>query len=215
MTMFGQLPSGAPVQSEEFPVQNVSLVSAVVSALNILDQVRPHMLVTYNWGSMNWWAAQRFRINIPHVHIEDGFGPEERKRQLRRRIVCRRILLNNSTTTTVLPSLTLLKIAAEQWSLPAKRICHIANGIDLSRFTKVRHAGGASDPVVIGTVATLRPEKNLGRLISLFDQAARRTSVSLQLVIVGGGSELEKLQKLARQSAQADHIRFAGPDFVP
>src|SRR4051812_32792357 len=84
--MSGQIATSAPIKFEDHSVQRPSLVQGVTAALETLDRIRPHALVTYNWGSMNWWVAKRLRPGIRHVHIEDGFGPEEKKKQYVRRV---------------------------------------------------------------------------------------------------------------------------------
>src|SRR5712675_866223 len=47
----------------------------------ILRDLKPDTLVTYNWGAIDWCLANRFAPISPHIHIEDGFGPEEKQRQ--------------------------------------------------------------------------------------------------------------------------------------
>ena len=62
--------------------------------------------------------------------------------------------------------------------------------------------------LTIGTVAGLRPEKNIARLIKAF--AAVRARQSARLVVVGGGPELPALQALATQLGVAEDVEFAG-----
>src|SRR5205814_6945327 len=86
-----------------------------------LRRLQPDLLVTSNWGSIEWaianWAAW-----IPHLHIEDGFSGEEAERQFPRRVWARRLTLRSSTV--VVPSRTLYKIARETWLLRASRRLH-------------------------------------------------------------------------------------------
>lgn len=121
-----------------------------------LRDCRPDLLVTNNWGAIEWAMA-----NLPpltrHVHIEDGFGPEERDRQLRRRAWLRQLVLARSTV--VLPSRNLQRIALTAWRLPAKRVNYIGNGIDLDRFVAVRASRAENNSPVMGPVAALRREK--------------------------------------------------------
>jgi glycosyltransferase involved in cell wall biosynthesis len=173
---------------------------------------RPDLLVTYNWGSLEWAMANWPQL-LPHVHIEDGFSPEEANRQLLRRVLTRRLALSRSQV--VVPSKRLETIALEIWRLPRKCVRYIPNGIDCARFAAKPRARN-SDEVVIGTVASLRPEKNLARLIDLFCQAQARDSAKrMKLVIVGDGAEREALQQTAAGSAYADHIVFAGATSAP
>ncbi len=41
-----------------------------------LTQAEPDLLLTSNWGTIEWRIANR-RMKVPHLHFEDGFGPDE------------------------------------------------------------------------------------------------------------------------------------------
>jgi glycosyltransferase involved in cell wall biosynthesis len=177
---------------------------------------RPDVLVTNNWGSIEWALA-----NLPglvrHVHIEDGFGPEERNRQIPRRVLTRRVALCRATVA--LPSQTLVHIATRVWKLAPRRVVYIPNAIDLTRFAPRRRpelaATWAGSGPVIGTVAALRAEKNLARLVRCFDSAS--AEIPARLVIVGDGPERAALQQLAVTLGLADRVTFLGhqPDPAP
>ena len=178
-----------------------------------LRDVRPDVLLTYNWGAVEWALVNRFGAGIPHLHIEDGFGPEEAQRQLPRRVWTRRLALTGRATKVVLPSRNLERIALGIWSLPAKKVRYIPNGVDCARFA-VSSRGGEGGKIVIGTVASLRREKNIARLIEAFAEvASQRAAGSLELLIVGGGVERQALETLARQRGAA--VRFAGQTNQP
>ncbi|MDE2006045.1 MAG: glycosyltransferase [Rhodospirillales bacterium] len=170
---------------------------------------RPDLLVTSNWGSIEWAMANRPRL-VPHIHIEDGFGPEERARQLPRRVLTRRLVLARSQI--VVPSATLYRIATETWRLDPARVRHIPNGIDLAAF---RDAAPSALPFppgtrVIGTVAALRPEKRLDRLLH-----ALAALPDAALVIVGDGPERAPLAALAATLGLAGRVHFAGHSAAP
>ena len=87
-----------------FPVVEAPKRATFANALRyrrLLHAWRPALLVTNNWGAIEWAMANLLPI-ARHVHIEDGFGPEERDRQLPRRALIRRLVLARSTV--VLPS---------------------------------------------------------------------------------------------------------------
>lgn len=168
-----------------------------------IADTKPDVLITHNWGSIEWAMANWPRV-MPHIHIEDGFGPEERSLQLPRRVLMRRFLLGH--TTVVVPSRALQRIATEVWRLPVERVRTVPNGIDLSRFSAPRDK--PNRPPIIGTVAALRPEKNLGRLIRAF--AAVRAETQARLVIVGDGSERTALEAIATQAGTSADVHFAG-----
>ena len=179
--------------------------------ITVLNELRPDVLVTSNWGTIEWAAANRF-ARIPHIHMEDGFGPDEAAGQLTRRIMARRLLLRHATT--VVPSLTLFAIARDVWHLPGKRLLHIPNGIDCARFrvaadrALVTKFGIRQDGPVIGAVSPLRMEKNLSRLLDSF-ALVRRERIA-QLVLVGDGPQRAELEAKAVELGIANDVVFTG-----
>ena len=174
-----------------------------------LRTLRPHAMLTSNWGTIEWAMANRLPI-VRHVHVEDGFGPEERTRQLPRRIWTRRAML--AGRTVVVPSLNLRRIATETWRLNPARVVYLPNGIDLDRFGPQASAAAtwAGEGPVIGTVAGLRPEKNVARLLHAFAHATQARPGPARLVIVGDGPERQSLEATARCLGIADRTTWAG-----
>lgn len=179
--------------------------------IRVLNGLRPDILVTSNWGTIEW-AAANFFARIPHIHMEDGFGPDEAAGQLTRRVIARRLLLRRATT--VVPSLMLFAIARDVWRLPKRRILYIPNGVDCARFgvtadpELVAKFGIAQDRPVIGAVSPLRPEKNIGRLVDAF-AIVRRQRVA-QLVLVGDGSQRAELKARALELGVSNDVVFTG-----
>ncbi|HUC08903.1 MAG TPA: glycosyltransferase family 4 protein [Stellaceae bacterium] len=170
-------------------------------------------LVTYNWGAIEWAIVNRIRFHRPHVHLEDGFGPDEADHQKLRRVMTRRLTLRHSTV--VVPSHNLARIARTRWRLAPRRVAYIPNGIDPLRFDGIatsgapffeRHAGEC----VIGSFSPLRREKNLGRLLDAFAAVVINTSLPVKLVICGDGPERQALGELAMRLGVADRTIFTG-----
>ncbi|HEY0185522.1 MAG TPA: glycosyltransferase [Rhodopila sp.] len=162
---------------------------------------RPDVLVTCNWGAIEFALANLSPLTR-HLHVVDGFGPEERTVQLARRVLIRRLAL--SRTPVVLPSRNLVRIATEVWKLPPRVIRYVPNGIDVAGFATDGSGRGSAEPV-IGTVAGLRPEKNLVRLV----RAVARLPYG-RLVIVGDGPERAALEGLAASLGVSARVHFAG-----
>jgi glycosyltransferase involved in cell wall biosynthesis len=167
----------------------------------LLRAWRADVLVTCNWGAIEFALANIVPVTR-HLHVVDGFGPEERSTQIRRRVLTRRIALGRSPV--VLPSRNLVRIASEIWKLPAKVIRYVPNGVDLARFAMDGSQRGLAEPV-IGTVAALREEKNISRLLRAFAMQPNG-----RLVIVGDGPERPKLEALAASLGVSQRVRFAG-----
>lgn len=171
------------------------------------------LLLTYNWGSIEWELVNTIGRMTPHVHFESGFGSDEADRQIGRRIWMRRIALRGATRIVV-PSHTLLDIVTNVWKLDELRVQLIPTGVNCVRFAVAPEpaviAGFAKRPgeLIVGTLAPLRPEKNLGRLIRAF--AALPRDVASRLLIIGDGAERERLESLVRALGLADRAIFSG-----
>ena len=171
-----------------------------------IRRLGPSTMLTHNFGSIEWAIANRTGL-VRHVHVEDGFGPEERSSQLPRRVWLRRLFLRGRTVA--LPSQTLMRIATDIWRLDPERLRYVPNGIDLARFDgPPRPAPWPGEGPVVGTVAALRAEKNLGRLLRAFHRAAALTPA--RLVIIGDGPERPGLERLAGALGIADRVHFTG-----
>lgn len=192
-----------------------SVARAVAQAHSFLRTRNPDLLMTYNWGAIEWAMAASLRPRCRLIHCESGFGPEEVGRQISRRVLFRRIALARAQNLIV-PSRTLVDIAAATWKLKAHRIAYIPNGVDYDRFSAPPNPTLCADlgldrfekRLLVGTAAPLRPEKNLPRLLRAF--ARLDPELGARLVILGDGSEREALCELARELDLTDRVLFAG-----
>ena len=175
----------------------------------VLRRERPDLLLSYNWGAIGWAAANTPSLTR-HLHVEDGFGPDEAHRQLPRRVWVRRLLLALRRVPTIVASRRLEALALSEWWMPASRVAFIANGVDFDDIV-ARRACRVQRPdlgITIGTVAGLRAEKNVGRLIRAF--AAIHRDFPARLVIVGDGRERAALEELARDLGVGSAVEFTG-----
>lgn len=185
---------------------------ASLGAILLLRRLRPDLLLTYNWGSVDWAIAHRLAPIATHIHFESGFGKEEADTQLWRRVRARRWALANCTRLVV-PSRQLEMLARQVWKLPAGMVTYLPNGVDLERFNAPPRdtiPGFTRRPgeIVIGTVAPLRPEKNIGRLLRVFARLADKPNI--RLIVAGDGVERRALDGLARELGITDRIIFTG-----
>jgi L-malate glycosyltransferase len=187
--------------------------STLLAFARTLRRVNPDLLLTYNWGSTEWALINTLLRRGPHIHFESGFGPEESERQVPRRIWFRRVALWGATQVVV-PSSTLNDIATKIWRLRRGHVTYIPNGVDCQRFAAVPDPASipgfrkAPDETIIGTLAPLRAEKNLGRLLRAVATLPAREP--FRCVIVGDGPERAKLEALARELGIADRTVFTG-----
>lgn len=189
------------------------------NARHVLRRLRPNLLCSYNWGAIEWSLANWVSPVCPQIHIEDGFGPDESPdRQQWRRAAMRRLCLSRCVHVIV-PSRVLYNVAIEKWRLAESRMLYIPNGIDCERFAMapdtalVSQLGISESDLIVGTVAALRPEKNLLRLLRVF--AGLPPERPAKLVIVGDGPERARLENEAARLAVAHRVVFAGALAAP
>jgi glycosyltransferase involved in cell wall biosynthesis len=175
------------------------------------------LVLTYNWGAMDAVMAHTLlgaRMGLPPlVHHEDGFNHDEVKKLKAGRNLYRKLALTHAQALVV-PSRQLEEIALTVWKQPRGKVHRIANGIQTAAYGKkakrdalprvIKH----EDDFWIGTIAGLRPVKNLPRLVRAFSTLPD----NWQLVILGEGPERDVIvqQALALDVGHRVHM----PGFI-
>lgn len=172
------------------------------------------LVLTYNWGSMDAVMAHRLAgrsAGLPAlIHHEDGFNADETDGLKAKRNLFRRVGLQRAQALVV-PSVRLEGIARDVWKQPNGKVHLIRNGIDVERYV-VPPAPDAVPGLVrtpgkllVGTLAGLRPVKNITRLV----RAVAAHKDRLQLVVVGEGPERDAI--VAEAAAHGlDDLHMAG-----
>lgn len=172
------------------------------------------LVLSYNWGAMDIVGARRLfagRGLPPLIHHEDGFNEDEAAGQKPARIWFRRLMLH-AAHRLVVPSHRLESIARAIWWQPADRVVRIPNGIglpseaDLAAPLSLPGCPPVEGPIV-GTVAGLRPVKNLPRLVRAFAAGA---PANARLVILGDGPERDTILKEAARLSVSDRVILPG-----
>lgn len=174
------------------------------------------LVLTYNWGAMDAVGARRvFPKSCPRlIHHEDGFNADEAERLNWKRNSFRRLMLPTAQAVVV-PSQTLETIARDVWKQPANRVRRIANGIPAADYADPPASDAIpgftrrDGEIVIGTLAGLRPVKNLRRLVRAFATIATQA----RLIIVGDGPERETILSEAERLGVSDRVHL--PGFLP
>jgi glycosyltransferase involved in cell wall biosynthesis len=169
------------------------------------------LVLTYNWGAFDMVMARRLFGGPPLIHHEDGFNQDESEALNPKRNLYRRLGLP-AAHRLVVPSARLAGLARTAWKQPPARIERILNGVAVPLYAGAPEAGllglgGERGDIVIGTVAGLRPVKNLPRLIRAF--AAMKTKKA-RLVIVGEGPESERIVAEAGRLGVAAQVELPG-----
>jgi glycosyltransferase involved in cell wall biosynthesis len=189
------------------PNKSGSLPQRLARIRRAIADHAPDLLITYNWGSIEWAMANAIG-GVPHIHIEDGFGPEEAVHQFRRRVWTRRLTLRNSQL--IVPSNLLQDIALGVWRLSSARVHYIPNGITpLDSYSTRIDELGLNLPRELPRIAwagALRREKNLIRLLRAFAPLKNQAV----LLVIGDGPELDAVLREAEELCLGPSIRFLG-----
>lgn len=173
------------------------------------------LVLSYNWGAMDAVMAHTLFAELlrlpPLVHHEDGFNADEANGLKRSRNWYRRIALGRSQGLVV-PSRQLEEIALSAWQQPRWRVRRIANGIRTADYGAkarpdvlpglIKHEG----ELWLGTLAGLRPVKNLPRLVRAFAPLPEQW----QLVILGEGGERAAIAAEAERLGIAHRVHLPG-----
>ena len=173
------------------------------------------LVLTYNWGAMDAVMAHTvFRDFLrlgPLVHHEDGFNQDEAGGLKTSRNWFRRIALGRASALVV-PSRQLQAIALDVWQQPPGRVHRIVNGIDTAAYAAAPRPDVLPRVIKrpgekwLGTLAGLRPVKNLPGLVRAF----AGLDDEWQLVILGEGPEREAIRAEALRLDLAHRVHLPG-----
>jgi len=155
------------------------------------------LVLSFNWGAMDGVMAHRLFGALkglpPLIHHEDGFNEDETAARKASRNQYRRLALGTAYALVV-PSSQLARIAMREWHQKPERVHQIPNGIDVGAYAGRRDPSALPGLVpdgrlIVGTLAGLRPVKNLPRLV----RAVAPLKDRLRLVIVGEGDQRDAI----------------------
>lgn len=200
-------PFGFPPLAGKFSVKRMRLLARAMQDFDLV--------LTYNWGAMDAVMAHalfaRTMALPPLVHHEDGFNADEASKLSTRRNWYRMIALSR-TSALVVPSQRLEQIALGTWRQPPARVVRIPNGIDTAAFAKkpdpksLHRLMKREGETWVGTIAGLRPVKNLVRLVQAFAMLEDR----FHLVIFGEGPERGAIMAEAERLSIQHRVHLPG-----
>lgn len=194
------------LQGKPTPKRLIALASAMADY---------DLVLTYNFGAMDAVLAHTLFAQIlrlpPLIHHEDGFNQDEAVSLKSSRNWYRRIALGRASALVVC-SQRLESIARDVWQQPAGKVHRIPNGIRTAAYN-ARPRPDALPRVIkregelwLGTLAGLRPVKNLPRLVRAFAALPE----PWQLVIAGDGPEREAIREEALRLDIAHRVHLPG-----
>lgn len=189
------------------PGAGLSLAGRLRAYRRFIRDTAPDVMLTNNWGSIEWTLAGRLAGAARMLHVESGFGSDEASGDFRRRALIRRKVLSGRVRTVV-PSRTLQQRALESWGLDPGRLHLVPDGIDTAKFAGAAMGRGERPVLTVGTVAVLREEKRLDLLLDAF--AALRATMPARLIVAGDGAERANLEAQTEALGLRDDVEFTG-----
>lgn len=194
----------APVKRRNF----ISLGS-LWSYRRLLSNERPDMLVTQNWGGVEWLMVNRGPGAIPHVHFEDGSEPEDRPGSPdQKRAWARRRAFPGRHRAFVAPSRAMHRLMTGDWAAPEEAVHYIPDGVDVAHFASPPREGRGR-MVRLAAVGPLLAEKRGDRLLKMVAELRKRGR-DVGLVFVGDGPERSALEAEARALEIDRRVDFVG-----
>jgi glycosyltransferase involved in cell wall biosynthesis len=200
------------IQLVNMPIARGRNFDNVPRLMGLAKRLKPDAIVSYNFGAFEWTLANAL-MRRHHIHLEEGFGPQETVQRLPRRNLVRKWGLKLSPTRLAVISNTMATIATQEWGVRPERVLKLTNGVKVRREWPGLRARpglmGAEDQLVVGTVAALRAEKRIDRLIDAV-ASLHRQGMALQLLIAGSGPEESALRQQVAALGLERRVAFLG-----
>jgi sugar transferase (PEP-CTERM/EpsH1 system associated) len=188
-----------------------------VKISRIIRNVRPDVVHTRNWGTIDGVAGAKIAGVKNIIHGEHGWEASDPRGANNRRKRVRK-LLSTWISHFVAVSDDLRSWLIDDVGISSAKVTQIINGVDTHRYSpsKERQSikerlGIMPDYFVIGTVGRLDPVKDHETLLRAFQCALIRSeNRKLVLIIVGTGPLETRLKVLSKELNISENIRFVG-----
>lgn len=176
---------------------------------SIIQRVAPDV-VNAHYASGYGTLARLALVGLDVPYLLSVWGSDVYDFPERNRLT-RTLLEQNLAAATMLASTSRSMAEHTRQFSGGKEIAITPFGIDLDRFA-VRGAPTGNGRVVLGTVKTLHEKYGIDTLIEAYAlaRAELEGTTDLQLRLVGGGPDEQKLRELAARLGVAEHVDFVG-----
>lgn len=201
---------GVPVHHE--PKRRKADPGLVLRLASLMKRERFDIVQTYLWTANTWARLAARMAGVPMVVASErnvDIWEEPYKRVIGRWLArsTDRIIANSEAVRTYL---------LERGGLDPDKVVTIYNGVNFERFhapcdpsVRRQELGLPDDCVLAGVVARVEPAKDHGTLLQAMS-LIRERAPKLHLVVVGGGSEEERLRRMTRELGISDRVHFTG-----
>jgi sugar transferase (PEP-CTERM/EpsH1 system associated) len=183
----------------------------------IIRQVRPDVVHTRNWGTIDGVAGAKIAGVKKIIQGEHGWEVSDPRGAIKRRKRVRK-LLSSWISQFVAVSNDLRSWLIDDVGISEKKVVQIINGVDTDFYTPSRNRqsmrerfGIDPDSFVIGTVGRLDPVKDHETLLRAFHRTSiRYKHRKLMLIVAGTGPLQERLKVLSKKLNISENIIFTG-----
>jgi glycosyltransferase involved in cell wall biosynthesis len=176
----------------------------------------PELLMTYNWGGTDaiWMGRLAGVKNI--IHHEHGFSIEEAHKTIWKRDIYRLVMYRMASMLITVSSRLGFSIQKKYW-LHKDHVKIIPNGVDTHYYSPDPYARSLvrrelnfneNDFVIIFS-GRLDPVKNFELLLDVFEYCCK-TDQTIKLLIVGDGSERQKIERISTHKKIHDGLVMVG-----
>jgi len=173
----------------------------------IIRNFKPDLMITYEWGAIDWVLAGLSLRSVPILMTVEGFEESELFTQNKRRRLIRRLLYPRCAHVVVCSKL-LYHIAKKEWRVPGQRLAYIPNGVDCARFRPSDPADRGNGKVRLGIVASLIRLKNHIKLFRCLKEMPEKFDWTL--FVAGAGPELNNLKQACADFGLQNQVHFLG-----
>jgi len=186
------------------------------SLYRCLRNIRPEILMTYNWGATDAiWLGRLAGIRTI-LHSEHGFNVEEGTNTIWIRD-CIRFLVYRLSSKVIVVSHELEEKLTDRFLLGQDKVRRIPNGVDVAYYCpndderrRIRKSLGFSDvECVIGFSGRHDPVKNLDLLLDVF-RCSNPHDYPFRLLIVGDGPRRSHLEARCQAEGLRSYVKFTG-----
>ena len=178
----------------------------------MMRRERFDIVQTYLWTANTWARVAARLAGVRWVLASErnvDIWEEAYKRVVGR-------FLARSTDRIIANSEAVRQYLLERGGLAPEKVVTIYNGVNFERFRtpcdpaiRRRELGVADDVVLAGCLARIEPAKDHGTLLQALALISNRLP-KLHLVLIGGGSEEERLQRMAHELGIGERVHFVG-----
>lgn len=179
------------------------------SLRKMLNAERPDLVVSANWGGVEWLMVNRGPGAIPHVHLEESLDVGETPEALDpKRAWTRRRAFPGRNRAFVAPSRMIERLLCGSWGASEEAVHYIPNGVDVGRFAApARESRGRMTR--IAHIGPLTRDQRIDRLIRTVAELKRRGR-NVGLVLLGEGPEKSALMNEAERQGVERSVDFIG-----